>query len=158
MWMNSEQRRLLEVALVIFGVFGIYSYTVIATPVHHYCHWTGLEIQDRIGNEVTFTFYNGTKFYYCCVNVSLLAFNALIQSGEISELQNIEVRCPMCGMLMSWDDPMIVWVYSTSYLNPTTNEPTIVPLCKNANGEVLCQGHFLEKYGGQIIDVPYVWP
>ncbi|MHA1481138.1 MAG: hypothetical protein ACTSQZ_06925, partial [Candidatus Thorarchaeota archaeon] len=125
--MNSEQRKMVEVVLVIFGIFGIYTYTSVAVPVHHYCEWTGLEIQERIGHEVTFSFLNGTKAYYCSVNVSLLAFHVLLNADMLDQITAIDVRCPMCGMLMAWDDPMIVWVYSSTYLNPTTNEPTIVP-------------------------------
>ena len=156
--MNAEQKRLVEVILVILGVFSIYSYTTLAVPVHHYCAYTGLEIQDRIGHEVTFTFNNGSKTYYCCVNVSLLAFHDLILSNEIDRLNQIDVRCPMCGMLMAWDDPMIVWVYSKDYNNPTTNEPTIVPLCEDIETEDLCESHFIDVYGGSIIDNPFVWP
>ena len=156
--MNAEQRRLLEIVLVIFGVFGIYTYTIVAVPVHHYCEWTDLEIQERIGHEVTFTYENGTREFYCCVNISLLAFDVLIESGEILQLDTIDVRCPMCGMLMSWDDPMIIWVYSIEYSNPTTNEPTIVPLCENVPSEDLCEGHFMDIYGGVVIESPYVWP
>lgn len=156
--MNAEQKRLFEVVLVIIGVFSIYSYTTLAVPVHHYCAYTELEIQDRIGHEVTFTFTNGSRNYYCCVSVSALAFNDLIQSGEIELLNQIDVRCPMCGMLMAWDDPMIVWVYSEDYYNPTTNEPTIVPLCEDVETEDLCESHFLDVYGGSVIDNPFVWP
>lgn len=155
--MNAEQRRLMEVVFVIIGVFSIYSYTILVVPVHHYCDYTGLEIQDRIGHEVTFTLVNGSKFYYCCVNTSLLAFNDLKERGEIGQLDQIDVRCPMCGMLMAWDDPMIVWVYSTNYHNPTTNEPTIVPLCEDIETEDLCESHFIDTYGGSEIDNPYVW-
>lgn len=156
--MNAEQRRLLEVILVILGVFGIYAYTTLAVPVHHYCAYTGLEIQDRIGNEVTFMFANGTRTFYCCVNVSLLAFQEMIARAEIGNLEEIHVRCPMCGMLMTWDDPMIVWVYSDTYLNPTTHEPTIVPLCEDIETEDLCESHFMDIYGGSIVECPYVWP
>jgi hypothetical protein len=156
--MNSEQRRLLEVLFVIVGVFGIYTYTTLAVPVIHYCDYTGLEIQERIGHEVTFTFYNGSRTYYCCVNTSLEAFQDLIDTGEISQLEQVDVRCPMCGMLMAWDDPMIVWVYSENYLNPTTNEPTIVPLCEDVPEADLCESHFMEVYGGVILDNPYIWP
>jgi len=155
--MNAEQRRLLEIVLVIVGVFGIYTYTAIAVPVHHYCDWTGLEIQDRIGHEVTFTFHNGTKTFYCCVNISLLAFEDLKQTGELDQLENVDVRCPMCGMLMAWDDPMIVWVFSEDYNNPTTNEPTIAPLCEDIPAEDLCESHFTDIYGGVILDNPYIW-
>ncbi|MFW9931382.1 MAG: hypothetical protein ACFFDR_01895 [Candidatus Thorarchaeota archaeon] len=155
--MNADQKRLVEVVLVIIGVFSIYSYTTLAVPVHHYCAFTGLEIQDRIGHEVTFTFANGTRAFYCCVNVSLLAFEELKEKGTIELLDEIDVRCPMCGMLMAWDDTMIVWVYSPSYLNPTTNEPTIVPLCEDIENEDLCESHFMDLYGGIIIENPYVW-
>ena len=155
--MNSEQRRMVEVVLVIFGVFGIYTYTSVAVPVHHYCEWTGLEIQERIGHEVTISFLNGTKAYYCSVNASLLAFQALLDANVLDQIDTIDVRCPMCGMLMVWDDPMIVWVYSTTYLNPTTNEPTIVPLCEDIPSEDLCESHFIDLYGGVIVDSPFVW-
>ncbi len=155
--MNTEQRRLLEILLVIFGVFGIYTYTTLAVPVHHYCAWTGPEIQDRIGHEVTFTFRNGTKAFYCCVNISILAFKELKLSGDLDQLGNIDVRCPMCGMLMTWDGPMIIWVFSENYDNPTTNEPTIVPLCEDIPTEDLCESHFIDLYGGVILDSPYIW-
>ena len=155
--MNSEQRKMVEVVLVIFGIFGIYTYTSVAVPVHHYCEWTGLEIQERIGHEVTFSFLNGTKAYYCSVNVSLLAFQVLIDADMLDQIEAIDVRCPMCGMLMAWDDPMIVWVYSSTYLNPTTNEPTIVPLCEDIPSEDLCESHFIDLYGGVIVDGPFVW-
>ena len=127
--MNPEQRKAMQIIVVILCCFGIYTYTAIVTPVVHYCDYTDLEIQNRIGHEVTFTFQNGTITHYCCVNISLLAFQDLIDSGQIDALENVQVRCPMCGMIMDWDDPIIVWVYSTEYLNPTTNEATIVPLC-----------------------------
>ena len=156
--MNAEQRRLLEVIFVIVGVFGIYTYTTLAVPVHHYCEYTGLEIQERIGHEVTFTYYNGSRAYYCCVNVSLMAFENLIDTGDISNLENVDVRCPMCGMLMSWDSPMIVWVYSEDYLNPTTIKPTIVPLCEDIPEEDLCESHFINFYGGRILENPFDWP
>ncbi|MHA2424283.1 MAG: hypothetical protein ACXAEF_05815 [Candidatus Thorarchaeota archaeon] len=155
--MNAEQRKLVQVILVIVGVFGIYTYTSVAVPVHHYCNWTGLEIQDRIGHEVTFTFQNGTKSFYCCVNISLLAFESIMDKGDIELLDSLDVRCPQCGMLMAWDDPMIVWVYSQNYNNPTTNEPTIVPLCEDIPAEDLCESHFMDIYGGIVIDNPYVW-
>jgi hypothetical protein len=148
---------MLQVILVILGCFGIYTYTAVFTPVIHYCDYTHLEIQNRIGHEVTFTFHNGTVKHYCCVNISLLAFRELIGTDQISGLENIQVHCPMCGMLMDWDDPMIVWVYSQQYLNPTTNEPTIVPLCEDAQGVELCESHFLNEYGGVIIENPYIW-
>lgn len=156
--MNTEQRRLMEVVFVILGVFSIYTYTILAVPVHHYCEYTGLEIQERIGHEVTFTFSNGSRVYYCCTNISLLAFQELVDNGEIEGLVQIEVRCPMCGMLMTWDDTMIVWVYSEEYSNPTTNEPTIVPLCGDIPEQDLCESHFMNVYGGDVIDNPFVWP
>ncbi|TFH05713.1 MAG: hypothetical protein E4H14_12205 [Candidatus Thorarchaeota archaeon] len=58
---------------------------------------------------------------------------------------------------MNWNDPMIVWVYSTEYRNPTTNEPTIVPLCEDAGEVDMCETHFIDEYGGVIIDNPFVW-
>ncbi len=155
--MNSEQRKMAQVVLVIFGCFGIYTYTAIFTPTAHYCDYTDLEIQSRIGHEVTFLFHNGTTRYYCCVSISLLAFQVLIDNGQIVSLENVQVRCPICGMLMDWDDPMIVWAYSTEYLNPTTIEPTIVPLCEDAPEVETCESHFLDKYSGMIVANPYVW-
>lgn len=155
--MNSEQRKMLQVVLVIIGCFGIYAYTAIFTPVVHYCDYTHLEIQNRIGHEVTFIFHNGTTKHYCCINVSLVVFQDLIDANQIDTLENIQVRCPMCGMLMDWDDPMIVWVYSSEYLNPTTNEPTIVPLCEDADEIEMCESHFLDEYGGTVIGNPFVW-
>ncbi|RDE15628.1 MAG: hypothetical protein C4K48_03360 [Candidatus Thorarchaeota archaeon] len=156
--MNSEQRKMVQVFLVISGCLGIYAYTAIFTPTVHYCDYTHLEIQSRIGHEVTFTFHNGTTRHYCCVNVSLLAFQVLVDDEQIESLENVQVRCPMCGMLMDWDDPMIVWAYSTEYLNPTTIEPTIVPLCEDAPEVETCESHFLDEYSGIIISNPYVWP
>ena len=155
--MNSEQRKMAQVVLVIFGCFGIYTYTAIFTPTVHYCDYTNLEIQSRIGHEVTFLFHNGTTRHYCCVSISLLAFQVLIDNGQIESLDNVQVRCPMCGMLMDWDDPMIVWAYSAEYLNPTTIEPTIVPLCEDAPEVETCESHFLDKYSGMIVANPYVW-
>lgn len=155
--MNAEQRKALQVIIVILCCFGIYTYTAIFTPVIHYCDYTGLEIQDRIGHEVTFDFQNGTRAYYCCVNVSLLAFQELKESGQLDSLETVQVRCPMCGMLMDWNDPMIVWVYSTEYNNPTTNEPTIVPLCEDAPNVDMCESHFLDEYGGTLIINPFIW-
>ena len=155
--LNSEQKKNLQILFVIFGVFGIYAYTALATPVHHYCDWTGLEIQDRIGHEVTFTFSNGTRNFYCCVNISLLAFFELKDNGQLYLLENVQVRCPMCGMLMDWNDPMIVWVYSESYDNPTTGEATIVPLCEDVPEADLCESHFIDLYGGDIVSNPYDW-
>jgi GTP cyclohydrolase I len=58
-------------------------------------------------------------------------------------------------MLMAWDDSMIVWVLSQEYTNPTTNEVTIVPLCEDVETEELCESHFLNIYGGVIIENPY---
>jgi hypothetical protein len=156
--MNAEQRRMVQVVLIIAGCFGIYTYTVAFTNVVHYCDWTGEVIQDRIGHEVTFHFHNGSVRYYHSVNVSLHAFQHLIDTDQIGQLENIQVRCPMCGMIMDWDDIMIVWVYSDEYLNPTTHEPTIVPLCGDADGTDMCESHFLDMYSGQIIANPYDWP
>ncbi len=155
--MNAEQQRMVQVVLVIVGCFAIYSYTM-SLPVIHMCDWTGLQIQDRIGHEVTFTYHNGTVNYYCCVNASLLAFQQLIDSDQIDQIVNVQVRCPMCGMLMDWDDSMIVWVYSIEYLNPTTSEPTIVPLCGDVQTTMMCESHFLDTYGGTIITNPFEWP
>ena len=155
--MNAEQRKALQVIIVILCCFGIYTYTAIFTPVIHYCDYTGLEIQDRIGHEVTFEFHNGTRAYYCCVKVSLLAFQELKESGQLDSLETVQVRCPMCGMLMDWNDPMIVWVYSTEYNNPTTNEPTIVPLCEDAPNVDMCESHFLDEYSGTLIINPFIW-
>ncbi|MFX0107197.1 MAG: hypothetical protein ACFE7R_02845 [Candidatus Hodarchaeota archaeon] len=155
---NTEQRKMMKVVLVILCCFGIYTYTVMFTEVVHYCDWTGEIIQDPIGHEVRFHFHNDTTTYYCCVNVSLLAFQELIDTGEVDELIDIDVRCPMCGMVMAWDDPMIVWVYSSDYLNPTTNEPTIVPLCEDIETSEMCESHFQDTYGGVVINNPYIWP
>lgn len=155
--MNTEQRKALQVIAVILCCFGIYTYTAVFTPIIHYCDYTGLQIQNRIGHEVSFNFHNGTTNYYCCVNVSLLAFQDLKDNDLLGALENIQVRCPMCGMLMDWNDPMIVWVYSTEYLNPTTNEPTIVPLCKDSSGVDLCQSHFMDEHGGIVINNPFLW-
>jgi len=155
--MNPEQRKAMQIVAVILCCLGIYTYTAIFTPVIHYCDYTNLEIQDRIGHEVTFTFHNGSTTHYCCVNVSLLAFQDMIDSDQINSVENIQVRCPMCGMIMDWDDSMIIWVYSTEYLNPTTNEPTIVPLCGDAATVDMCESHFLDEYGGVIVDNPFEW-
>ena len=155
--MNTEQRKALQIIVVILGCLGIYTYTAVFTPVIHYCDYTGLQIQERIGHEVSFIFTNGTTSYYCCVNVSLLAFQELKDNDLLGAIDNIQVRCPVCGMLMDWNDPMIVWVYSTEYLNSTTNEATVVPLCENTTGVDLCESHFMDKYGGTIINNPYVW-
>lgn len=155
--MNPEQRKAMQIIVVILCCFGIYTYTAIFTPVIHYCDYTHLEIQNRIGHEVTFSFHNGTTKHYCCVNISLIVFQELIDADLIDTLESVQVRCPMCGMLMDWNDPMIVWVYSTEYLNPTTNEPTIVPLCEDAGEIDMCETHFIDEYGGTIIGNPYVW-
>ncbi len=155
--MNAEQRKALQIVAVILGCFGIYTYTAVFTPVIHYCDYTSLQIQDRIGHEVSFNFNNGTTNYYCCVNVSLLAFQDLKDGDLLGSLENVQVRCPMCGMLMDWNDPMIVWVYSTEYLNPTTSEPTIVPLCEDTADVDLCESHFMDEYGGIVINNPFVW-
>jgi hypothetical protein len=53
---------------------------------------------------------------------------------------------------------MIVWLYSDDYLNPTTHEATIVPLCEDVDTTDMCESHFQDLYGGQIISNPYVWP
>ncbi|TFG12979.1 hypothetical protein EU537_07570 [Candidatus Thorarchaeota archaeon] len=153
--MNSQQRTLLQVVFVIVGIIGIYTFTSVAAPVRHYCSWTGLEIKERIGHEVTFTYFNGSVDYYCCVNISLLAFQRLVEENSLNLIEEIHVRCPMCGMLMAWDDPMIVWVLSKEYTNPTTNEVTIVPLCEDVEAEDLCESHFLDVYGGVIIENPF---
>lgn len=155
--MNPEQRKAMEAVAIILCCFGIYAYTAIFTPVIHYCNYTGLEIQGRIGHEVTFRFNNGTVTHYCCVNVSLLVFQVLKDTNQIDRFESLQVRCPICGMLMDWNDPMIVWVYSQEYLNPTTNEPTIVPLCEDVPEADMCQSHFMNQYGGVIIANPFVW-
>jgi len=155
--MNAEQRKAMQIILIILCCFGIYTYTALVTPVIHYCDYTGLQIQQRIGHEVTFTFQNGTVTRYCCINISLLAFQDIFDKEHIDDIENIQVRCPMCGMIMDWDDPMIVWVFSIEYQNPTTNEPTIVPLCEDVGQVDMCQSHFIDAYGGEIIENPYVW-
>ena len=155
--MNPEQRKAMQVIIVILCCFGIYTYTAVFTQVIHYCDYTGLEIQDRIGHEITFQFHNASRSYYCCVNISLLAFQDLKDLGLLNTIENIQVRCPTCGMLMDWDDPMIVWVYSVDYVNPTTNEPTIVPLCEDSHDVELCESHFIGEYGGTVITNPFVW-
>ncbi|NWF96115.1 MAG: hypothetical protein HXY34_08220 [Candidatus Thorarchaeota archaeon] len=155
--MNSAQRNAMQIVVVILVCSSILAYT-FTLETHVYCDWTGLEIQERLGHEVTFMFHNGTRTHYCCVNVSLLAFYWLVSHETINQLDRITVHCPMCGMLMDWDDSMIVWVYSTHYLNPTTLAPTIVPLCRNVEGQELCEGHFMNRYGGVITECPYVWP
>lgn len=148
---------MIQVVLVILGCVAIYTYT-ITLPTTDYCDWTGELIRDPLGNEVIFEFSNDTERHYCCINISLLAFEKLKTTGEISLLENIRVHCPICGMKMDWNDPMIVWVYSESYVNPTTETPTIVALCEDAYGEELCESHFLDEYGGVRVDNPYVWP
>jgi len=155
--MNAEQRKALQVVAVILGCFSIYTYTAIFSPVIHYCDYTGLQIENRIGHEVSFDSHNGSTNYYCCVNVSLLAFQDLKNDDMLGSLDNVQVRCPMCGMLMDWNAPMIVWVYSVDYLNPTTNQPTIVPLCEDEAGVDLCESHFIDEYGGIVIDNPFIW-
>jgi len=60
-------------------------------------------------------------------------------------------------MIMDWNNPMIVWVFSEEYLNPTTNEPTVVPLCKDIAQADMCESHFMDIYVGVIIENPYVW-
>ena len=93
--MNAEQRKALQIIAVILGCFGIYTYTAVFTPVIHYCDYTGLQIQNRIGHEVSFIFNNGTTNYYCCVNVSLLVFQDLKDTDLLGNIENIQVRCPM---------------------------------------------------------------
>ncbi|TXT56461.1 MAG: hypothetical protein BAJATHORv1_20050 [Candidatus Thorarchaeota archaeon] len=154
--MNAEQKRMIQAVMVILGCFSIYTYTV-NLEVHHYCDWTGLKIEERFGHEVTFSFQNGTIRHYACVNVSLLAFEYFKSTGDINQLENIQIRCAMCGMLMDWNDPMNVWVYEPTYLCPTTGNPTIVVLCEDSHGQDLCESHFLDQYGGQIISNPYEW-
>ena len=156
--MNSEQRKMLQVVLVILGCFGIYTYTAIFTPVIHYCDYTQLVIQNRLGHEVTFVFQNGTTKHYCCINVSLLVFQDLIDTNQLENLERIQVRCSICGMLMDWNDPMVIWIYSTEYLNPTTNEPTIVSVCEDASEIEMCESHFLNEYEGLIIENPFIYP
>jgi hypothetical protein len=148
---------MLQIVFVILGCVAIYSYT-ITLPTTDYCDWTGDPIMNPLGNEVTFLFANGSQKHYCCINISLLAFERLKTTGEISLLENIRVHCPICGMEMDWNDPMIVWIYSENYVNPTTEEPTIVAVCEDAYGEDLCESHFLDEYGGEIVASPYVWP
>ena len=155
--MNAEQSKAVQVVILIMCCFGIYTYTAVFTQVIHYCDYTGLEIQDRIGHEVAFEFQNGTRDYYCCVNVSLVVFQDLKDSALLDALENVLVRCPMCGMIMDWSDSMIVWAYSTEYLNPTTNEPTIVPLCEDTSATDLCESHFIDDYGGFVINNPFIW-
>lgn len=153
---NKEQHRLLEVVFVIVGCIGIYAFTSTLQVVH-YCDWTGLQIRERLGHEVTFTFANGTRRYYCCVNISLLAYQFLGETGKLNQLEDIQIRCPTCGMLMDWNDPMVVWIYQPLYLCPTTGIPTIVGVCKDSPSEELCESHFLEQFGGSIIADPFVW-
>lgn len=154
--MNSEQRKMLEVIFVAVGCISIYAFTS-TLQIIHYCDWTGLQIRQRLGHEVTFTLANGTRRYYCCVNVSLLAFQYLVTTGQLNQLERIQIRCPICGMLMDWNDPMIVWVNQPEYLCPTTGTPTIVGVCSDSPDEQLCESHFLEQHGGTIITDPYVW-
>lgn len=154
---NREQRRMLEVTFVIVGCLGIYAFTSTLQVVH-YCNWTGLQIRDRIGHEVTFFFANGTQRYYCCVSISLLAFDRLIGIGQTGSIVNIRVRCPMCGMSMDWDDQMIVWITQPSYLCPTTGTPTIASVCQDLPDAELCESHFLRLHGGNITTNPYIWP
>lgn len=154
--MNGEQLRMMQAVLVLLGCFGIFTYTFML-PTHVYCDWTGLEIQERLGHEVILTFQNGTTRHYCCVNVSLLAFQDLKTSTAMDALVEVHVRCPICGMLMEWDDPMIVWIYSVEYLNPTTHTATIVGVCEDTETTRLCETHFTERYGGSVISNPYVW-
>ncbi len=155
--MNSEQLRMMEAVLIILGCFGIFTYT-FTLPTHVYCDWTGLEIQERLGHEVIFSFENETTRHYCCVNVSLLAFQDLKMSATVGSLVGVSVRCPICGMLMEWNDPMIVWIYSAEYLNPTTHTATIVGVCGDAQTTQLCETHFIDSHGGAVISSPYVWP
>ena len=91
--MNAEQRKAAQIVILIVCCFGIYTYTAVFTQVIHYCDYTGLEIQERIGHEVTFEFHDGTRNYYCGVNVSLLAFQALKDSATIDTVENVLVRC-----------------------------------------------------------------
>jgi len=155
--LNADQRKMLEIALVVLGCFGIYTYTM-TLPVHRYCDWTGLEIVEPMGHEVIFTFANGTTRHYCCINVSLLAFDHIVETGEIDLLENIQVHCAICGMLMDWNDPMVVWIYQPEYLCPTTGTPTVVAVCGDMDNTELCESHFLDMYGGTIISCPYEWP
>jgi len=154
--MNAQQRKMLEIAFVMVGCVGIYAFTS-TLQVIHYCDWTGLQIRERLGHEVTFVITNGTRRYYCCVNVSLLAFEHLTETGQTNQLERIQIRCPMCGMLMDWNDQMIVWIYQPDYLCPTTGISTIVGVCRDSLDEEICESHFLEQYGGTIISNPYVW-
>lgn len=147
----------MQIVIIILCCLGIYTYTAIFTPVIHYCDYTGLEIQGRIGHEVTFVFHNGTIAHYCCVNVSLVVFQILKDTSQIETIKSIQVRCPICGMLMDWNDPMIIWAYSEEYQNPTTHTHTIVPLCEDTPEVDMCESHFLNQYGGLIIDNPFVW-
>ena len=154
---NAEQRKMLEVAFVIVGCFGIYAFTS-TLQVIHYCDWTGLRIHERLGHEVTLVFVNGTLRYYCCVNISLLAFQHLIDTGQSDRLEGIQVRCAVCGMLMDWNSPMVIWIHQSEYLCPTTGTPTIVAVCKDSASEELCESHFLEQHGGDIMSNPYGGP
>ncbi len=156
--MNSEQYRAMQAVIVIIVCFGIFLYT-FTLERHVYCDWTGLEIKGRLAHETIFIFRNGTRTHYCCINISLLAFEYLRDdTGQIRDLNDIQIHCAMCGMLMGWNDPMVVWVYSTSYLNPTTHTATIVGLCADTQDTELCQSHFISQHGGRIIECPYIWP
>ncbi len=153
--MNSEQRRAVQVILVVLSCFAVFTYTY-ALETKRYCDWTGLEIQERLGHEVTFTLTNGTIRHYCGVNTSLEALHDMTERNEEMYIERIQVRCPMCGMLMDSDDPMIVWIYSEEYLNPTTHTATIVGVCEDAGDQAMCETHFLDRYGGIVISNPYV--
>ncbi len=152
--MNREQRKAVQVMLVILGCFAVFTYTY-ALETKRYCDWTGLEIQERLGHEVTFTLTNGTARHYCCINVSLEALQDMIWQSEAIHIERIQIRCPMCGMLMDSDDTMIVWIYSEDYLNPTTHTATIVGVCEDTADQSMCESHFLDQYGGIIISNPY---
>ena len=43
---------------------------------------------------------------------TLLAFQLLLDADELDQVEAIDVSCPMCGMRMAWNDPMIVWIAS----------------------------------------------
>ena len=90
--MNPEQRKAMQIITIILCCFGIYTYTAIFTPVIHYCDYTHLEIQNRIGHEVTFSFHNGTTTHYCCVNISLLAFPDLIDADLLDTLDKMNIN------------------------------------------------------------------
>jgi hypothetical protein len=150
--MNAEQKRMLQAVFVILGCLGIYTYT-LTLPVYRYCDWTGLKIEERYGHEVSFEFVNGTTTYYACINISLQAFEHVIETEEIDHLSNVQVRCVQCGMLMDWDDPMNVWIYQPEYLCPTTGNPTMIVVC-----EGLCEDHFSDRYDGDVVPNPFEWP